>query len=501
MSRAPTRRPGLPDKIPDEHVCCLVCLAGHPGGREPAESAALSLWAPSAPTHEDQPKVDEPQRASTDDRDHRGTRAGFSSRLGVVFATAGVAIGLGNIWRFPYMMGRDGGVVFLILYFVIVLLFGAPMLISEWALGRHTRRGPWGVMERIGAPMGRLWSILLLITVVMSSSYYGVVVAWVLQEGAEHFTSALTGDDVRPFSDLTKALPSQGLFLLVTVGIGCGALAMGVRRGIERVSQIILPVFFLLFLVVLVRVLTLDGAVDGLRAFLRPDLSKLRGATALSALGQAIFSLGLGGTFMVLYGSYMREEMDIPRTAIATVGADLAAALLAGLIVVPAVLAFGMDIAGGPELLFVVLPEVFEKMTLGSWIGALFFLAIFIVALLSLIAAYETIVAALQDGLGWSRRRSLLLVLISQVALATPAYLFARYIEISDLVWGTTMQPIGAGLAVIAFAWCMGRGRALAEIRRSSTLPIPGWLFLWIRYVIPVVILLILGYGWVDWLR
>lgn len=367
---------------------------------------------------------------------------GFSSSMGAVFATAGVAIWLGNIWRFPYMMQRDGGAAFLVLYLVLFVALGAPLLMSEWTLGRYTRRGPWGAYQRVGMPGGTFIAILMLVTVVMAASYYGVVLAWVLQEAVAFTSASISGESPTSFNELTAGLGRRIPALIATVGIGCAVLWFGVQRGIQRASQTIVPLFFVLFLIVLARVLTLDGAVGGLLTFLKPDPTKFTPNTALSAMGQVVFSLGVGGMFMVLYGSYMRSDEDIPMNALGTVLADVSAALLAGLIVIPAVLVFNLDPdeAGGPGLLFNVMPSVFAEMPAGTVFGAVFFISIFIVAMLSLIAAYETVVAALVDGLGWTRRTALALVFISQVVLAMPAYFWARYIEDSDFIWGSTMQ-------------------------------------------------------------
>ncbi|MCH6574817.1 MAG: sodium-dependent transporter, partial [Bacteroidetes bacterium] len=200
-----------------------------------------------------------------------------------------------------------------------------------------------------------------------------------------------------------------------------GVLMFGVKRGIERISKLALPVFFLLFATLIVRSLTLDGAMAGLREFLVPRWGDFTGATALAALGQAFFSLALGGTFMVIYGSYMRSEENIPKTAVLTAAADVGAALMAGLIVVPAALALGVSLKTGVPLLFEVMPEVFGKMPAGPLWGALFFGSIFLVAMLSLIAAYEVIAAAFIDGLGWSRGRVLGGVLVIELLLAVPA--------------------------------------------------------------------------------
>ncbi len=223
----------------------------------------------------------------------------FSSPWGAVLAMAGVAIGLGNIWRFPYMMGRYGGSAFLVIYLVIVLAFGIPALMSEWSLGRRTRRGPWGAFGVAGMPAGRLWSTVILVTVVMAASYYAVVIGWVLQEAVAFMHAAVSARAAVSFSELTAGIPSQLLATGVTVLLGCAIIAFGVRGGIERASRIVVPVFFLLFVVLIVRVLTLDGARDWLRQFLEPRWENFSSDTALAALGQAVFSLGLGGMFMV----------------------------------------------------------------------------------------------------------------------------------------------------------------------------------------------------------
>ncbi len=426
------------------------------------------------------------------------TRSGFSSAWGTVFAMAGVAIGLGNVWRFPYMMGKYGGLSFLLLYLFIVVAFGIPALMAEWALGRHTRLGPWRSFERAGMHGGRWWSYLLLITVLTAGSYYGVVLAWVL-----YYTVAFSARGVGlawplDFAGLTGTAAIQMLFAAITTGLGCAALYLGVKRGIESLSRLILPLFFGLFVILLVRVVTLPGAWAALRTLLQPRWLDVTATTPVAAVGQAFFSLGLGGTFMVVYGSYMREEEDIPRGAAWTAVADTAAALLAAMIVVPAALVFDVPLSSGPPLMFEVMPRVFEQIPSGSLFAALFFASVFLVALLSLMAAYEVVVAACQDALGWARGSALTIVFVVELLLAIPATLSVTYIEYSDLLCGSTMQPVGGVVALVAVTWCLGRTRTLDEIRRNARLPIPVWLFYWVKFGIPVAILAVLGYGWAS---
>lgn len=411
-------------------------------------------------------------------------------------ATAGVAIGLGNVWRFPYMMGLYGGATFLLVYLVIVLAFGIPALMAEWALGRSTRSGPLGSFVAVGMPGGRFWGLLLLLTVTMAASYYGLVLAWVLASLGLFASGHGTVEGGQLLEDLLAHPGLQILCLAATVAAACGALHLGVRRGIERLSRAVLPVFFALFLVLIGRVLTLPGAGAGVRVYLLPRWDQLNGTTFLAALGQAFFSLALGGTFMLIYGSYLRREDRIPGDAVATALTDLAAALLAGLAVVPAVVAFGLDLRSGPALMFQVLPQVFARLPAGDFFGTLFFLSVFLVALLSLMAAYEVLVSALVDHLGWRRGRALVVVGAAEVVLGLPAVWSLGYLETSDLLWGSTLQPLGGAVAVVALAWFGGRAKTLEEIGRGTRLPAARFLYFWLRFVIPLGILATLIYGW-----
>ncbi|HSR68180.1 MAG TPA: sodium-dependent transporter [Acidobacteriota bacterium] len=420
----------------------------------------------------------------------------FGSSWGTVLTTAGVAIGLGNIWRFPYMMGAFGGLWFLLVYLAVVIGFGVPALMSEWALGRRLRRGPMGAFEKASMPGGKLWGWLLLITVVMASSYYAVVLGWVLCYAVFFATGQTQGDSQEVFRGLTSNLPLQTAGVWTCVALSCAAMALGVKGGIQRISSLFTPLFFLLFLGLIVYVLGLPGAWTGFLAYLAESAGNFTPRTVLAALGQGLFSLSLGGTYMLVYGSYMRSRENIPRSALMTASLDVSAALLACLLVVPAVLVFGIDMASGPPLMFVTMPEVFQQMDWGGIAGTLFFLSVLLVALLSLIGAYEVIVAALRDAWGWSRPKALLLVLITQTVLIFPPMLSLDYIFYSDLLWGSTMQPLGAVLSVVALVWSLGRAAALEEISRNSGLPVKGFLVLWLRWVVPGGIVIGLLYGW-----
>ena len=395
------------------------------------------------------------------------------------------------------MMGQHGGALFLAAYLLIAIAFGLPGLMAEWALARHTRRGTLGAFERAGLPGGKYVSYLLIITVVMASSYYGVVVGWVLYFACHFALNAVSIETSSSFEFLSKSVSTQAV-CVVAVSAICGCvLCLGIRRGIEGLSRWGIPVFFLLLAILIVRALTLPGAWEGTLEFLKPQWDQFTSTTPLAAMGQVYFSFGLGGTFMLVYGSYLRDEEDIPRAAIFTAGADVIAALMAGLIVVPAALAFGFPTSSGPALMFEVMPAVFDQMYAGTFFGLMFFASVLIVALLSQMAAFEVVVSAITEGGRWSRRRSVVAVALLSSVLAIPAMLSVRYIEVSDLIWGSTMQPVGALFSVVAFAWYLNIGDALSQMRRNSRLPIPTWLFYWIRLGVPGGIVSTLVFSWV----
>ncbi len=424
------------------------------------------------------------------------SRSTFVSSWGTVLATAGVAIGLGNIWRFPYMMGKYGGAVFLGMYLVAMLAFGVPALMAEWTLGRYTRRGTWGAFQRAGLPGASWCSRALLLTVTLAASYYGVVLAWILYFALSFARTAITAEGTIAFEDVARNETAQFILVIATVSISCAALMLDVKRGIEKLSTFAVPVFFLLFGVLVVRVLTLDGAIAGIYNMFTPRWDMVTAATPLAVVGQVFFSLGLGGTFMLCYGSYLRDAENIPKTAAKTVTMDLAAALLAGLIIIPSAVVYSVELHSGPALLFEVMPKVFGQMPSGPLFAALFFGSVFLVAILSLMAAYEVLVAGLYDARRWSRRRSLLIIGIVEIVLALPAIGIDGYIEYSDFLWGSTMQPIGGAIAVLAVAWCLGRSVMVSEIARHSPGRLSNWLFVWIKYGIPIGVIGALVSAW-----
>jgi NSS family neurotransmitter:Na+ symporter len=425
-------------------------------------------------------------------------RETFASRFGAIISMIGVALGLGNIWRFPYLVGRYGGSAFVLFYIAIVLVIGVPALMAEWALGRETRRGTVGALERGGLPFGRVIGWFLFVVVVCATAYYTNVIGWVLWFAlAELFRPLgirLNASAVLP-PDTGFNLQSLLLQFGCTAAVllACAAVLLrGLRAGIERVSRIVLPVLTIILLVLVVRALTLPGARAGLDWYiLKFNPGDLTPRVMVSALGQAIFSLSLGGTFMVVYGSYLSSNERLLPAAAWTAGGDTISGLIAGLAIFPAVFALGLEPDSGPGLVFATLPRVFETIPAGWIFGLLFFLGLFGAGYLSDIAALEVLIAGVTDNLGWSRARATWVMCGIVLLCALPPMLNMRVFVPWDLTFGSGMQTLGALIAVLTIGWAMQRSRALAAMGA------PVWLYLWVRWVVPGAILLV-G-GWWAW--
>jgi NSS family neurotransmitter:Na+ symporter len=430
------------------------------------------------------------------------TRERFESRLGVVLSMIGVAIGLGNVWRFPYMVGSFGGGAFVLVYLATALLVGVPALMTEWALGRDTQRGTVGAFERGGLPGGRAVGWFFFFVVTAATAYYVNVIGWVGWHAAVELSTPLgrpidgawilppdSGTDVR-----SLALQAVCTTLVIT---GCVAvLRGGLRRGIERASLVITPLLFVGLLVLVLRSVTLPGAGQGIRWLLDFDLAAVTPAVVLAALSQVIFSLALGGTFMVVYGSYLDPEERLGRAAVFTVLGDTGAGLLAGLAIVPAVFALGMEPGSGPGLLFATLPEVLGQVAGGWIVGGVFFLALGGAAFLSAVAAFEVLVAGITDNTGVPRGRAIMLMAGTVLALSVPPMVNMEIFVPWDLAFGSGMQTLGALVAALTFGWALDRERGLRALASGTPTALHRGLHLWVRFVVPGAVLAV-GAWWV----
>jgi len=412
----------------------------------------------------------------------------FSTRITTTLTMIGVAVGLGNVWRFPYMMGQYGGSAFLVVYVVFVLIFAIPAVTAEWSLGRFTRHGPIGAMERAFGPHGRWIGYLLVFTLFVASTYYTVIVANVAFTAYFAVASGFTTATIPAYeADLGNGVLQAAVAMLVIVA-ALWVIHRGVIKGIERVSKLFVPLFGLMIITLIFMTLRLPGAMTALGEFMQPDFSQLTPTSLFAALGQAFFSLSLGGTFYLVYGSYLRGDANIPRTAVATSFGDAGAALLAALFIVPTVLALGLNMQAGPMLIFETLPRMFSEIPAGRIIGAAFLIGLWMMAFLSTIAAFQVVVAALTDSFRMSLTKATLVVGTGEAIVMLPSALHPDIIGTLDLIFGSGMQMLGSGLAIIALLWGCDKAVAVTQIFGGRTDGLRRLYLAWLKWVVPAVL-------------
>jgi NSS family neurotransmitter:Na+ symporter len=438
-------------------------------------------------------------------------RGQWGSQLGFILAAAGSAVGLGNIWRFPYLTGENGGGAFVLVYLACVLLIGLPLLFNEIALGRLTGKNPLGaIRDKIPDSHYKLAGLLCILVCFFVLSYYSVIAGWTI---GYVITTATATDIV--FNDFIATpgyvIPLLGLFIVLTVLVVTG----GVSGGIEKAAKILMPMLLLILVALIIRSVTLEGAGAGIEFYLTPDFSKINGNTLLAALGQAFFSMSVGWGLMVTYGSYLPKDQNIISAGGWVAFADTFVALLGGLLIFPAVFAFGKDPASGPTLVFQVLPEIFGQMPGGHLVGALFFVLLMIAALTSTISMLEVPVSWLLDERKWNRKTAAWTIggaaflfgipsALSQGAVGwlSDGGLFGMsFLDFMDKYWGTMGVTIISLMFSVFVGWRMKTSDSVDEIAQSASIfkrkmlglfsPAQLWVF-FIRFICPITIVIML---------
>ena len=437
-------------------------------------------------------------------------RGQWNSKIGFIMAAAGSAIGLGNIWRFPYITGENGGGAFVFVYIIFVFAIGLPYMFAELALGRATSKNPVGAIEKL-APKSwwKIGGYLGVATGVGILSFYAVIAGWTVL-----YIYKMLANDPSGFAEVIAnpyiVLPLFIFFILLTAGI----VLKGVSEGIEKWSKILMPIFFVLLLALIIYALTLDGASAGLKFYLYPDFSKITGRTLLAALGQAFFSLSLGMGTMITYGSYIGKQDNLVTSGIAVAIFDTLIAIMAGLIIFPALFSMGEDPAAGPLLVFVVLPKLFAQMPGGTIFGAVFFVLLSVAALTSTISLLEVPVSYMIDEYKMSRPKVVWIVSAAAFVIGIPSALSqgaadfftsfglipsslsngADFLSQMSFVFGDVALGVGAILLSLFVAWKWGAVHAADEIQtgdigfaRSRSV----WIVM-IKFIIPVVIFIVL---------
>jgi len=443
----------------------------------------------------------------SDNLSNSSTRDSFKSNLGFVLATAGSAVGLGNLWRFPFMAGSSGGGAFVLVYLIIMVVVGVSLLLVEFSVGRHGKANAVDSYKKIHPAMQWV-GYLGFFSAFIFLSYFSVVGGWTIHYAFKSVTGllSLTADEMGGafggfISNPGLPLFYHLLFMAATVFI----IAKGISGGIEKYTKILMPALFVMMLILLVRAVTLPGAMEGISWYLKPDFSKITGATWVAALGQVFFSLSVGMSGMVTYASYLKRKENLARTALQVSLTDTLVAILAGFMIFPAVFAFGMEPGAGPGLLFITLPAVFAQMPLGPLFSLIFFVLVFIAALTSSISILEMPVAYIIEKKNVSRPKAALLV-------GAIAFVMGIAVSFSFGIWGgfkifgmdiftlfdyfgsNISLPLGALGGSIAVGWFWKKKGAVDEITNNGELANTGiahtWFFL-VKWIIPVVVFVI----------
>ncbi|MDY4105793.1 MAG: sodium-dependent transporter [Oscillospiraceae bacterium] len=425
---------------------------------------------------------------------------GFRNSMSFVLACVGSAVGMGNIWLFPYRLGQYGGAAFLIPYFLFVALFSLVGLSAEFAIGRRSRTGTLGSYEYCWASRGKGKAGYVLGWIPLFGSLgiaigYSVILGWVLRALLGALTGELlTAESAGFFSEMSTAFGNVPCHAAVVI-IACALLIFGATKGIERVNKVLMPAFFVLFLVLAVRVFFLDGAGAGYAFLFVPKWEYLlQPDTWIMAMGQAFFSLSITGSGMIVYGSYLGADEDIPKASVNTAVFDTLAAMLAALAIMPAVFAFGIEPGSGPSLMFITLPRVFAQMPMGRLFAAFFFLSVAFAGITSLINMFEAVTESWQTRFGLSRTAAVLLC--GGIALAAGLFMEDGNVVGSWMDFITILVvPFGALLGAVSVYYVLGWNNIESELLRGRSKPLPRFFGPLARYVyVPItVIVFILG--------
>jgi neurotransmitter:Na+ symporter, NSS family len=438
-----------------------------------------------------------------------GAREGFSSKFGILCAAAGSAIGLGNIWRFPYVVGDNGGGAFLLVYLAFILMLGIPVMLSEFIIGRRGQRNTFGSFRRL-AP-GKPWWIIGIMGIAaafMILAFYSTIAGWTLEYVYKAFANAFQGKSSDELGNMFQSFHTQTfrplMWQFVFMAMTAGIIIAGVKRGIEKYAKVLMPFLVLLLVIMAIRSITLPGAMGGLQFLFKPDFSELTPAVFLSALGQAFFSLSIGMGALITYGSYIGKENKLGHISVEVSVADTLIALLAGVAIFPAVFAFGLEPGEGPGLIFHVLPNIFQQIPGGYFFGVIFFILLAIAALTSSISILEVVVAFLVEELDIRRRHATIMAAAAATFVGVfctlsfgtmeNATLFGKTIfDVLDFASSNVLLPLGGLFIVVFVGWFLGAANVRDELTNGGTLRFRLFsIFMFIlKFIAPVAIAIV----------
>lgn len=446
-------------------------------------------------------------------------REGFKSRLGFLLVSAGCAIGIGNVWKFPYVTGQNGGGLFVLFYLLFLVIMGVPVLTMELAVGRGSRKSAVQGYKAL-EPKGSKWHLhgwICILGCLMLMMYYTTVSGWMLNYAVKFTTGAFSGVTSEGVGDVFNTMLSSPWemlgFMGITVAIGVLVCSLGLQNGIEKISKVMMLCLLGLLVVLAIHSITLSGAGEGISFYLLPSIDRAKevgiGNVITAAMNQSFFTLSLGIASMEIFGSYMSKDHTLGGESLRIAGLDTFVAIMSGLIIFPACFSYGVEPSAGPSLIFVNLPQVFIHMTGGRLWGSLFFIFMTFASLSTVIAVFENIIAAGMDNFGWSRKKSSIInffiLLLTGVPCALGYNLLSNVhliggrdiLDSEDFIVSNILLPIGA-LVFTFFCvtkWGWGFDKFIEEANTGKGFKIPHWMKYYFRFGLPVLVLIIFIQG------
>lgn len=442
-------------------------------------------------------------------------RENLKSRLGFILISAGCAIGVGNVWKFPYMVGNNGGGAFVLIYIIFLVLLGMPILTMEFAMGRASRKSIVCVYEEL-VPQKKAWRVhgyMGILGNYMLMFFYTSVAGWMLDYCFKYVTGGMENmtSSADVFGTMLASTPEMVLWMFIVIAAGIFICSMGLQNGVEKITKVMMTALLVLIVVLAIHSLTLSGAKEGLRFYLYPDLNKMKelgiGNVISAAMNQAFFTLSLGIGAMLIFGSYIGRDHALLGESINIVVLDTFVAIVSGLIIFPACFSYGVEPNSGPSLIFITLPNIFASMAGGRIWGALFFLFLTFAALSTIIAVFENIICCCMDKFHWSRKKAAIINFVVITVFSLPCALGynvlswiqpfgegTTVLDFEDFVVSNLLLPLGSLIIVL---FCMNRygwgfENYLKETNTGKGLKMPSNVYLYCKFVIPVIVAILI---------
>lgn len=452
-------------------------------------------------------------------------REHLGSRLGFILLSAGCAIGIGNVWKFPWMVGQNGGGAFVLIYLFFLLVMGVPVLTMEFAMGRAAQKSPVGMYQEL-APKGSKWHIhgyLCLIGNVLLMMFYTTVAGWMMQyfvkTASGQFTEMNAAGIEGMFFDMLADPKTMTIYMGTVVVTGFLVISLGVQKGLERVTKWMMLALIILMVVLACNSIFLEGGLEGLKFYLLPDLSRMTeigiGNVVVSAMNQSFFTLSLGIGAMAIFGSYIGKEHALMGESVRVCLLDTLVALCSGLIIFPACFAYGVDVNSGPALIFITLPNVFNHISGGQFWGSLFFVFMTFAAFSTVLAVFENIVSCVSELTGWGRKQTCIICCLGIFLLSLPCILGYNVwsdqtfiagrdvLDSEDFLVSNLLLPVGSLIFILfcvsRYGW--GWEKFMAEANEGNGLKVARWMRPYMTYVLPVIVAIIFVVGLVTFFR